>query len=175
MRRIAVPVGSALLEGLTVDAVSVISNPQMEELTAVGDFSLDATTAHVADGVRIREVNPRESRFDRAMIRSLAKAHGIGELYHITQRIQVRIKPQRYAFTVDNFGGAVPAPESILAPSGRSSENSGLIFIADPNPNGLRFFTGQERQQSHQQVTLRTMPHESLAPTKSRLAWTIAA
>jgi hypothetical protein len=65
-------VASALLEDLTVDAVSVISNPQMEELTAVGDFSLDAATARVADGVRIREVNPRESRFDRAMICSLA-------------------------------------------------------------------------------------------------------
>jgi hypothetical protein len=63
-------------------------------------------------------------------------------VHYITQRIQVRIKPQRYGFTVDNFGGAVPAPESILAPSGRSSENSGLTFIADPNPNGLRFFTG---------------------------------
>ena len=94
MRRIAVPVASALLEDLTVDAVSVISNPQMEELTAVGDFSLDAATARVAD-VRIREVNPRESRFDRAMIRSLAKARGLCEMHCITQRIQVRIKPQR--------------------------------------------------------------------------------
>jgi hypothetical protein len=45
MRRIAVPVASALLDDLTVDAVSVISNPRMEELTAVGDFSLDAATA----------------------------------------------------------------------------------------------------------------------------------
>jgi len=136
-------VASALLEDLTVDAVSVISNPQMEELTAVGDFSLDAATARVAEGVRIREVNPRESRFDRAMICSLAKARALGEVHYITQRIQVRIKPQRYGFTVDNFGGAVPGPESILAPSGRSSENSGLTFIADPNPNGLRFFTGR--------------------------------
>jgi hypothetical protein len=73
MRRIAVPVASALLEDLTVDVVSVISNPQMEELTAVGDFSLDAATARVADGVRIREVNPSESRFARAMIRSLPR------------------------------------------------------------------------------------------------------
>jgi hypothetical protein len=97
----------------------------MEELTAVGDFSLDAATARVAHGVRIREVNPSESRFDRAMIRSLPKARGLGERYYITQRIQVRIKPQRYAFTLDSFGGAAPAPESILAPSGRSSEQAG--------------------------------------------------
>jgi len=93
MRRIAVPVASALLEDLTVDAVSVISNPLMEELTAIGDFSLDAATARVAEGVRIREVNPRESRFDRAMICSLAKARALGEVHYITQRIQVRIKP----------------------------------------------------------------------------------
>jgi hypothetical protein len=115
MRRIAVPVASALLKHLALDAVSVISNPQMEELTAVGDFSLDAVTARVADTVRIRAVNRRESRFDRAMIRSLAKARGLGQMHCITQRIQVRIKPQRYAFIGRASRGSPAADPPICA------------------------------------------------------------
>jgi hypothetical protein len=45
--------------------------------------------------------------------------------------------------TLDNFGGAVPPPDSVLYPSGVSPQNSGFVFVADSAPYGIRFLAGK--------------------------------
>jgi hypothetical protein len=45
--------------------------------------------------------------------------------------------------TLDNFGGAVPPPDSVLYPSGASPQNSGFVFVADSAPYGIRFLAGK--------------------------------
>jgi hypothetical protein len=45
-------------------------------------------------------------------------------------------------YTLDNFGGAVPPPDSVLYPSFGSPQNSSFEFFGDFNPYGLKFLTG---------------------------------
>ena len=56
--------------------------------------------------------------------------------------------------TLDNFGGAVPPPESTLYPSGTSPQNSLFQFFGDLNPYGLRFFTGKIADNLQQQINV---------------------
>jgi hypothetical protein len=54
-------------------------------------------------------------------------------------------------YTLDNFGGAVPPPDSLLYPTGASPQNSSFEFFGDFNPYGLKFLAGnlggnQQRQ-----------------------------
>ena len=56
--------------------------------------------------------------------------------------------------TLDDFGGAVPPPDSALFPSGGSPENSVFEFYGDSNPFGLRFFTGQLGHNLQRQVNV---------------------
>jgi len=46
-------------------------------------------------------------------------------------------------FTLDNFGGAVSPPDSVLYPSFASPQDSNFLFYADSNPNGIKFNTGE--------------------------------
>ena len=50
-RQSPVPLARALLEDLAVDALSIIANPQPEELAVVGDFGLDAAGVRVVKSV----------------------------------------------------------------------------------------------------------------------------
>ena len=50
-RQSPVPLAGTLLEDLAVDALSIIANPQPEELAVVGDFYLDAAGVRVVKGV----------------------------------------------------------------------------------------------------------------------------
>jgi outer membrane receptor protein involved in Fe transport len=53
--------------------------------------------------------------------------------------------------TLDNFGGAVPPPDSVLYPSVASPQDSALIF----NPgSGLNFFTGKIGNNLQQQINV---------------------
>ena len=46
-------------------------------------------------------------------------------------------------YTLDNFGGATPPPDSVLFPSFASSENGFFIFLGDTTPNGMKFDIGK--------------------------------
>ena len=46
-------------------------------------------------------------------------------------------------YTLDNFGGATPAPDSVLYPSFAAPQDSNFLFYADAAPNGIKFSTGK--------------------------------
>ena len=59
-------------------------------------------------------------------------------------------------YTLDNFGGAVPPPESALFPypSIASPPNASFEFLGDLNPYGLRFLTGKLGDNLEQQFNV---------------------
>jgi hypothetical protein len=46
-------------------------------------------------------------------------------------------------YTLDNFDGAVPPPDSVLFPSGGSPQDSSFLFLGDFNTHGLRLLAGE--------------------------------
>jgi carboxypeptidase family protein/TonB-dependent receptor-like protein len=56
--------------------------------------------------------------------------------------------------TLDNFGGAVAPPDSVLLPSPQSSSNSFLGFFGDFNPFGLLFDVGKIADNSQHQINV---------------------
>jgi len=57
-------------------------------------------------------------------------------------------------YTLDNFDGAVPPPDSLLFPSGASPQNSTFYFFGDFNPFGLKFVTGELGDNLQQQINV---------------------
>jgi hypothetical protein len=57
-------------------------------------------------------------------------------------------------FTLDNFGGAVPPPDSVLYPSGVSPQSSGFVFVADSTPYGIRFLAGKVGENVQRQINI---------------------
>jgi hypothetical protein len=59
-------------------------------------------------------------------------------------------------YVLDNFGGAVPPPDSALYPypSIASPQNSSFEFLGDLNPYGLRFLTGKLGDNLQQQFNV---------------------
>jgi len=57
-------------------------------------------------------------------------------------------------FTLDNFGGAVPPPDSVVYPSFASPQNSGFLFYADSAPYGIKFYTGKLGNNLQQQINV---------------------
>jgi hypothetical protein len=59
-------------------------------------------------------------------------------------------------YTLDNFGGAVPPPDSALFPypSIPSGQDSSFEFLGDLNPYGLRFLTGKLGDNLQQQFNV---------------------
>src|SRR5258708_34176891 len=58
------------------------------------------------------------------------------------------------SLALDNFGGAVPGPDSVLYPSGALPQNSSFAFFVDFNPYGLKFITGKQGDNLQQQVNV---------------------
>jgi len=56
--------------------------------------------------------------------------------------------------TLDNFAGAVPAPDSVLLPSPQTSRNSFFAFFADFNPFGLKYFVGKIADNTQHQINV---------------------
>ncbi len=56
--------------------------------------------------------------------------------------------------TLDNFGGAVAPPDSVLYPSFASPKNSNFQFFGDFNPFGLKFSTGKLGDNLQQQINV---------------------
>jgi len=56
--------------------------------------------------------------------------------------------------TLDNFGGAVPPPNSALFPSFAAPQNSSFLFYADSAPYGIRFITGKSGDNLQQQINV---------------------
>ena len=57
-------------------------------------------------------------------------------------------------FTMDDFGGATPPPDSALFPSGYSPQNAFFLFYGDTNPHGLKFLTGELGDNLQQQINV---------------------
>ena len=57
-------------------------------------------------------------------------------------------------YTLDNFGGAVPPPNSLLYPPGASPQDSSFVFYGDFNPYGLQFTTGKLGNNLQQQINV---------------------
>ena len=56
--------------------------------------------------------------------------------------------------TLDNFGGAVPPPDSVLFPSFASLQNSSFTFFADSAPYGIEFLIGKSGDNLQQQINV---------------------
>ncbi len=56
--------------------------------------------------------------------------------------------------TLDNFGGAVPPPDSVLFPTFPAPAGSSFLFLGDTNPNGLRYDVGQLGNNLQQQINV---------------------
>ena len=57
-------------------------------------------------------------------------------------------------FTLDDFGGAVPPPDSLLFPSSVSPQKSVFAFFGDTNPFGLKYASGKLANNSQQQINV---------------------
>ena len=56
--------------------------------------------------------------------------------------------------TLDNFGGAVPPPDSTLYPSFASPQSSLFLFLADSTPYGIKFLTGKLGDNLQRQINV---------------------
>ncbi len=57
-------------------------------------------------------------------------------------------------YTLDNFGGATPPPNSVLYPSFASPQDAAFYFYADSAPNGIKFFAGDLGNNWQQQINV---------------------
>ena len=57
-------------------------------------------------------------------------------------------------YTLDNFGGATPPPNSALYPAGASPQKSSFVFFGDFNPYGLKFYSGDQGDNLQQQINV---------------------
>jgi len=57
-------------------------------------------------------------------------------------------------YALDNFGGAVLPPDSVLYPSGASPQNANFVFFGDSTPYGLRFITGKQGDNLQRQINV---------------------
>ncbi len=57
-------------------------------------------------------------------------------------------------YALDNFGGAVPPPDSALYPSVASPQNSLALFYADAAPYGIKFLTGKSGDNLQRQINV---------------------
>ena len=55
---------------------------------------------------------------------------------------------------LDNFGGAITPPDSVLYPSFASPQNASFLFLADSAPNGIKFFGGELTNNWEQQINV---------------------
>ena len=84
----------------------------------------------------------------------------VGSDQTLTPRLtnEVRVNYSRSSshgfYTLDNFGGATPPPDSALFPSSVSSQNGFFLFYADAAPYGLKFNTGTYGDNWQQQINV---------------------
>jgi hypothetical protein len=57
-------------------------------------------------------------------------------------------------YTLDNFGGAAPPPDSVLYPSFASPQNGLALFYADSAPYGIKFLTGKSGDNLQRQINV---------------------
>ena len=58
------------------------------------------------------------------------------------------------SFTLDNFGGAVPPPDSVLYPYPFAPPGTSFAFFGDFNPYGLKFLTGAFANNLQRQINI---------------------
>jgi hypothetical protein len=64
-----------------------------------------------------------------------------------------RSRADNFTF-LDNFGGAVPPPDTVLYPSFIQPNNSSFLFLADSAPYGLKFDIGASGNNLQQQINV---------------------
>jgi len=57
-------------------------------------------------------------------------------------------------FSIDNFGGGTPPPDSLLFPAGHSAGDSRFTFFADSAPYGIRWLTGSFADNVTEQINV---------------------
>jgi hypothetical protein len=57
-------------------------------------------------------------------------------------------------YTLDNFGGATPPPDSVLYPSFANPQDAAFYFYADSAPNGIKFYAGDLGNNWQRQINL---------------------
>jgi len=73
----------------------------------------------------------------------------VGSSQVLTPRLtnEVRVNYSRVtshgSYTLDNFGGAIPPPDSVLYPSFANPQDAAFLFYADASPNGVKFAAGK--------------------------------
>jgi hypothetical protein len=75
--------------------------------------------------------------------------HAINEL-----RFNYSLSHGQSFLTLDDFAGAVPAPDSVLLPSPQSSRNSFFAFFGDFAPFGLKYFVGKIADNRQHQINV---------------------
>ena len=76
-------------------------------------------------------------------------SHAINEL-----RFNYSLSHGQSFLTLDNFGGAVAPPDSVLFPPGQSSNNGFLGFFGDFNPYGLKYYVGKIADNRQHQINV---------------------
>jgi len=76
-------------------------------------------------------------------------AHLINEL-----RFNYSLSRGQSFLALDNFGGALPPPDSVLLPSPQTSNNSFFGFFGDFNPFGLKFDVGKIADNTQHQINV---------------------
>ena len=75
---------------------------------------------------------------------------------HLTNELRFnysRSRPEAL-YSLDNFGGAVPPPDSLLYPSSAPAGSRFFYFYGDINPNGLKFEAGKLGDNLQQQINV---------------------
>jgi len=57
-------------------------------------------------------------------------------------------------YTLDNFGGATPPPDSVLYPSFVAPQDGAFLFYADATPNGIKFDAGRAGDNWQRQINV---------------------
>src|SRR5262249_973395 len=75
--------------------------------------------------------------------------HAINEL-----RFNYSVSHGQSFLTLDNFGGAVAPPDSVLFPPAQSSRNGFSAFFGDSNPFGLKYLVGKIADNRQHQINV---------------------
>ena len=126
-----------------------------QRVTLFGRYS-DAPSSVVQRGggrfhTAFSNLNHTKARTQTATVGAdgVISPHVINEL-----RFNYSLSRGQSFLTLDNFGGAVPPPDSVLLPSPQTSNNSFLGFFGDFNPFGLNYDVGKIADDTQHQINV---------------------
>jgi hypothetical protein len=122
-------------------------------LTIFGRYSYAPSRTNQRDAGTYEYANIKNFKYGAQFV-TLGSNQALGS--RVTNEVRFNYsRASGHAFyTLDNFGGATPPPNSVLYPSFAPPQNSAFIFNADSTPNGIKFFAGQLGDDWQQQVNV---------------------